>query len=159
MEMRIGLPEDEIGKKAGTYKSPLGNISIESEDGYITAVYFDDAEMDGHGKAIDKAKAWLGEYFLGHNPKMDIGLLLKGTAFQIKVWKELLDIPYGTTITYGELAKRIGSHPHPVGQAMKRNRIMFLLPCHRVVASNGLGGYAGREYNKLRLLKLECLIR
>lgn len=159
MEMRIGLPEDELGKKEGTYKSPLGNIRIESEDGYITAVYFNGEKIEGHGKAIDKAKAWLGEYFLGHNPKMDIGLLLKGTAFQIKVWKELLNIPYGTTITYGELAKMIGSHPHPVGQAMKRNRIMLLLPCHRVVASNGLGGYAGREYNKLRLLQLEGSLR
>lgn len=159
MQLIIGKREDEYGKISATFKSPLGNIRIESEDGYITAVYFDDEKIDGHGKAIDKAKAWLGEYFLGHNPKMDIGLLLKGTAFQIKVWKELLNIPYGTTITYGELAKRIGSHPHPVGQAMKRNRIMLLLPCHRTVASNGLGGYAGREYNKLRLLKLESLIR
>lgn len=159
MNISIGKAENEFGVSVGSFESPLGNIRIESKDGYITAVYFDDEKIDGHGKAIDKAKAWLGEYFLGHNPKMDIGLLLKGTAFQIKVWKELLNIPYGTTITYGELAKRIGSHPHPVGQAMKRNRIMLQLPCHRVVASNGLGGYAGREYNKLRLLQLEGSLR
>ena len=158
MQLIIGKREDEYGKICAAFKSPLGNIRIESEDGYITAVYFDGEKIDGHGKAIDKAKDWLEEYFLGRNPKMDIGLMLKGTEFQLRVWEELMSIPYGTTITYGELAKRIGSHPHPVGQAMKRNRIMLLLPCHRVVASNGLGGYAGREYNKLMLLQIEELI-
>lgn len=159
MTLTIGIGEEERGKSRGSFSSPFGNIAIESEDGFITAVYFDDEEHGGTGKAIDKAKAWLEEYFLGRNPKMDIGLMLKGTEFQLRVWEELMSIPYGTTITYGELAKRIGSHPHPVGQAMKRNRIMLLLPCHRVVASNGLGGYAGREYNKLRLLQLEGSIR
>lgn len=149
------MGEDERGKSRGSFSSPLGKMAIESEDGFITAVYFDDEEYDGTGKAIEKAKEWLEEYFLGHNPKMDIGLMLKGTEFQLRVWEELMSIPYGTTITYGELAKRIGSHPHPVGQAMKRNRVMLLLPCHRVVASNGLGGYAGREYNKYKFIHLE----
>ena len=82
---------------------------------------------------------------------------LDGTEFQRAVWRELSKIPYGETISYGELARRVGrpKGPRAVGQANGKNPIAIIVPCHRVVASNGLGGYGGGLAMKRALLALE----
>ena len=83
------------------------------------------------------------------------------TSFQIAVWRALEHIPYGGVITYGELARRLGSGPRAVGGALKANPLPIILPCHRVVAKNGLGGFAGRDHLafKVFLLDLEKAFR
>lgn len=73
MNISIGKAENEFGVSVGSFESPLGNIRIESDDGYITAVYFDDEKIDGHGKAIDKAKAWLGNTSSAITPRWTSG--------------------------------------------------------------------------------------
>lgn len=101
----------------------------------------------------------LDEYFNGERKMFNIPILFAGTDFQKRVWAELLNIPYGTTITYAEQASRIGNHRaiRAVGTANGANAISIIVPCHRVIGSNGsLTGYAGGINAKSFLLKLEC---
>ena len=107
---------------------------------------------------IKNAKNQLDEYFEGMRKEFDIPIKLEGTDFQIKVWKELLKIPYGETCTYLGIAKRIGNPKasRAVGMANNKNKIMIIIPCHRVIGSNKkLVGYAGGLDVKEKLLKLE----
>ncbi len=107
---------------------------------------------------IKNAKKQLDEYFAGKRKNFDIPIELNGTDFQIKVWKELLKIPYGETCTYLDIAKRVGNPnaSRAVGMANNKNKIMIIVPCHRVIGSNKkLVGYAGGLDIKEKLLKLE----
>jgi AraC family transcriptional regulator of adaptative response/methylated-DNA-[protein]-cysteine methyltransferase len=95
-------------------------------------------------------------YFAGTLKAFDVPLVTPGTAFQQRVWAELLRIPYGRTVSYGGLAGRTGSVARAVGQANGANRIAIVVPCHRVIDSGGsLGGYGGKLWRKERLLELE----
>jgi methylated-DNA-[protein]-cysteine S-methyltransferase len=99
----------------------------------------------------------LCEYFEGRRKKFEIEFELEGTEFQKKVLKELLKIPYGITITYKELAERVGNSnsSRAVGNVMAKNRIPIIIPCHRVVSKKGLGGFGGGLVWKKFLLELE----
>ena len=100
----------------------------------------------------------LGEYFDSKRKKFDVPLDLKGTEFQIKVWHELKKIPFGTTISYAELAERLGDvkYVRAVGRANGSNPVPIIIPCHRVINSNGnLGGYSAGLNIKEKLLELE----
>lgn len=112
----------------------------------------------GTSSLLDAAALQLDEYFAGQRRRFDIPLLLTGTEFQKKVWQALLEIPYGATISYGELASRIGM-PHAVravANANGANAISIFAPCHRVIGSdNSLTGYAGGLPAKQYLLGLE----
>lgn len=103
----------------------------------------------------------LEEYFAGRLQRFTIPLVAPGSAFEEAVWQHLLRIPYGETISYTQLAARVGkpSATRAVGSANGRNRIAIVIPCHRVVNSNGkLGGYGGGFWRKQRLLELEGAI-
>jgi methylated-DNA-[protein]-cysteine S-methyltransferase len=109
-------------------------------------------------EAFADARRQLEEYFAGERSSFDIKLHLDGTAFQRTVWHALTEIPYGETISYGELAKRIGrpDRARAVGTANGQNPIAVIVPCHRVIGANGkLVGYGGGLDNKRRLLELE----
>ena len=149
------------------YASPLGMLTVAAEDGRLTALVIDgqkyaEHHLSGEGReretpTLQSARLWLDRYFHGENP--DISLLPlspKGTDFQQRVWKELLDIPYGQTVSYGQLASALGSSARAVGSAVGRNPLSVLIPCHRVLAADGgLTGYAGGLENKAKLLQLE----
>ena len=101
----------------------------------------------------------LAEYFAGDRKEFSVPVVLSGTDFQERVWRALREIPYGTTISYGELARRVGSRRgvRAVGRANGDNRIAIVVPCHRVVRTGGdLGGYGGGLARKRRLLDLEA---
>ena len=103
-------------------------------------------------------KKWLDDYFKGLNPDIDFKLKPDGTDFRLKVWKILSDIPYGKTITYGDIASKFSDKmsAQAVGGAVGRNPISILIPCHRVVGADGrLTGYAAGLERKIELLKLE----
>jgi len=113
----------------------------------------------GRGPLAD-AVAQLGEYFAGRRRRFELPLELSGTEFQRQVWGSLADIPYGSTISYAELAAMVGRPTafRAVGQANGANPLPIVLPCHRVVASGGrIGGYGGGLDMKRRLLALEGL--
>lgn len=149
------------------YCSPLGMLTVTEEDGALTALVIDgqkyaERHLTGEGteretSVLHKARLWLDSYFSGEAPEVSgLPLSPKGTAFQKKVWQELLNIPYGTTDTYGALAARLGSSARAVGSAVGRNPISIIIPCHRVLAADGsLAGYAGGLENKEKLLRLE----
>ena len=114
--------------------------------------------VEGSSDVIEKAQQQLNEYFLNLRREFDIPLLFVGTDFQKKVWNELLKIPYGNTISYGELAQRIGkpNSVRAVANANAVNAISIIAPCHRVIGRDGsLTGYGGGLERKKFLLELE----
>ena len=152
---------------ADIYDSPLGKMILCSDGAYLTAVIFEGQKYEGkhipnsvvYGlcPVLEETKLWLREYFLGNIPKKRPPMKPQGTDFQKRVWDSLLEIPYGETVTYGDLAKKIGcKSAQAIGGAVGRNPISILVPCHRVVGANGaLTGYAGGVETKEALLKLE----
>lgn len=115
--------------------------------------------VEGSNRWIEQLRSELAEYFAGRRRQFDLPLNYPGTPFQQKVWDLLLEIPYGQTWSYLELAKRTGDAKasRAVGTANGLNRIAIVIPCHRVVNSNGkLGGYGGGLWRKRLLLDLEC---
>lgn len=155
------------------YKSILGNITLAADEIGITGLWFEGQKyfahslpskvISGDNASISKAKKWLDIYFAGQQPGFMPPLHMMGTPFRQKVWQILLQIPYGETITYGEiariLAKKQGDCPmsaQAVGNAVGHNEISIVIPCHRVVGAKGnLVGYAGGIEKKIALLQLE----
>ena len=159
-----------MGMILDTYDSPIGKILLCSDGEYLTAVVFDGQKygdrhipkdaVAGTCSVLEETKLWLAEYFRGNIPKEHPPLKPAGTDFQKRVWKALLDIPYGKTITYGELAKALGcKSAQAVGGAVGKNPISILIPCHRVVGADGsLTGYAGGVDKKQYLLNWESAL-
>ena len=176
------------------YNSPLGGITLASDEEGLTGLWFDGQKYFGSGilkdedlkreaskgegledgrvqekadrknqPVLKQTVKWLDIYFAGQQPDFMPPLHMMGTPFRQKVWQILLDIPYGKTITYGEiariLAKEQGDCPmsaQAVGNAVGHNEISIVIPCHRVVGAKGnLVGYAGGIERKIALLKLE----
>lgn len=147
--------------------SPVGELMLEAVDGALTRLAPDTADPAPDGdpaasrqneEVLEEAAAQVRGYFRGTRRTFDLPLRLGGTAFQQRVWAALREIPYGQTISYGELAARIGAPgaSRAVGLANGRNPIPIIVPCHRVVAADGtLGGYSGGLERKRRLLDLE----
>ena len=153
------------------YKSPIGGIIITSDETEITGLRFkgeSEAEVLSDKKyketcVIKETKRWLDIYFSGKNPGYIPAINATGTEFQKLVWKFLLEIPYGKTTTYGEIAGKIAEiknvsrmSAQAVGGAVGKNPIAIIIPCHRVVGKNGkLTGYAYGIDKKISLLALE----
>jgi methylated-DNA-[protein]-cysteine S-methyltransferase len=149
--------------------SPIGPLTIVAEAGAIAALYMDaqrhapdPAAFGLPGDAGDEpfaaAARQLGAYFAGQLTEFDLPLALAGTDFQRTVWAGLRDIPYGQTVSYGELAQRIGrpAASRAVGLANGRNPVAIVVPCHRVIGSDGsMTGYGGGLDRKRFLLALE----
>jgi methylated-DNA-[protein]-cysteine S-methyltransferase len=140
----------------------LIRLSFLGERGSSDAVIQELVELgyspDENPEALAKAETQLAEYFRGERKRFDLALAPEGTAFQHRVWAELLRIPYGETISYLELARRVGNpkSSRAVGGANGSNPIWLIVPCHRVIGSNGtLTGYAGGVGIKQALLELE----
>lgn len=150
------------------YDFEIGKLAICEENGKIVLVNVVKTKEDIEEIAknsiqketalIINTKQKLDEYFAGKRKKFDIPIKLDGTDFQIKVWKELLKIPYGETCSYLDIAKRIGNPKasRAVGMANNKNKIIIIVPCHRVIGSNKkLVGYACGLDVKEKLLELE----
>ena len=155
------------------YHSPVGNILLAADDVGLTGLWFEgqkyfalhlDREHEEKEIPFFKTvKEWLDIYFAGKEPDFTVPLHFTGTDFQKEVWKILSSIPYGQTMTYGEIAKQIAvkrglqhMSAQAVGGAVGHNEISIIVPCHRVVGGNGsLTGYAGGIDKKIKLLQLE----
>ncbi len=141
--------------------SPIGGLRLHAAAGLLTAIDFD-AAPEGARRAdplLDEVERQLGEYFAGERRDFELPVANDGTEFQQKVWNELRRIPFGETASYGEIAARLGYEPvvsRAVGAANGANPIPIVVPCHRVIGSNGtLTGYAGGVERKRTLLALE----
>lgn len=140
--------------------SPVGDLIIESERESITRIGFwkEACGTESITPVIDQCLAELNEYFTKGRKFFSFNLGFRGTEFQTRVWQELLHIPYGTTISYEELAVRVGDIKsiRAVGLANGQNPIAIVVPCHRVIGKNGnLTGYGGGLENKQWLLEHE----
>jgi methylated-DNA-[protein]-cysteine S-methyltransferase len=143
-----------------SFNSPLGFLILKSDGQFVTEISFSESELQEQNNCeiLQKCKQQLVDYFSGKALVFDLPLSPVGTEFQQKVWAELLKIPYGETITYLELAVRLGDAKavRAVGTANGRNPIAIVIPCHRVIgAGNKLTGYAGGIWRKKILLELE----
>lgn len=151
-----------------TYSSPLEPIVIESDGQAITSLRFCCEKASAVPKEAPKEAVptppiiaetiqWLDDYFAGKRPCNVPRLDPQGTAFQQRVWQVLLTIPYGKTVSYGEIARMVGcKSAQAVGQAVGANPIALFIPCHRIIAAHGqLGGYAYGIEIKKKLLELE----
>ena len=146
--------------KKYSYITPIGKIWIAEKENKICALTLSEIEYGNTCETplIKKTNTQLQEYFNKKRTNFDIPLLTNGTEFQEKIWKTLINIPYGKTISYKELATQAG-YPNAyraVGNANNKNKILIIIPCHRVISSNGkISGYAGGEKVKQFLLDLE----
>ena len=156
-----------------TYKSPLGNILLAADEIGLTGLWFEGQkyfantlpkeQISKETSVLAEAKRWLDLYFAGEEPAFTPPLHPAGSNFWQDVWKILLKIPYGETMTYGEIAKEMAKlqnvprmSAQAVGGAVGHNAISIIIPCHRVVGTNGsMTGYAGGIDKKIALLKLE----
>ncbi|HYM20804.1 MAG TPA: methylated-DNA--[protein]-cysteine S-methyltransferase [Candidatus Kapabacteria bacterium] len=143
-----------------TITSPLGTILITANDEAITSIWFEESEVisTSSSKLIDEAVKQLMEYFSGIRKTFDLPLAPDGTEFQKKVWNSLLDIPYGKTVSYLDVSRKIGDEKaiRAVGMANGKNPISIVIPCHRVIGSDGkLTGYGGGLWRKEWLLRHE----
>ncbi|MCD7922965.1 MAG: methylated-DNA--[protein]-cysteine S-methyltransferase [Clostridiales bacterium] len=155
------------------FDSPMGRILLAADEVGLTGLWFEGQKyFPGHSDEkkeeketayLKQAKCWLTVYFSGKEPDFAVPVHLQGTDFQMAVWKILQSIPYGQTMTYGEIAKKIAAQRNrqrmsaqAVGGAVGHNPISIIVPCHRVVGADGsLTGYAGGIEKKVRLLTLE----
>lgn len=143
------------------YKSPLGILEIIGTVKALSGLHFvEKAEKDDPNApaCLVECRCQLDEYFKGKRRKFDIKTELRGTEFQKKVWKELYKVPYGRTVSYGEMAKSIRNPKavRAVGGANGKNKIVIIYPCHRVIGSNGsMVGFGGGVWRKEWLLEHE----
>ena len=155
------------------YDSPLGGILLAADEIGLTGLWFDGQKYFARGLSSEQeerelpvlleAKRWLDIYFSGKEPDFTPPLHPIGSAFRQSVWEILLQIPYGKTTTYGEIARQLSEKmglsrmsAQAVGGAVGHNKIAIIIPCHRVVGTNGsLTGYAGGIDKKGKLLELE----
>lgn len=155
------------------YNSPLGGILLAADEIGLTGLWFDGQKyfardlpaehVEQNTPVLSEAKRWLDIYFTGRKPDFTPPLHPVGSAFRQAVWEILLQIPYGQTTTYGEIARQLAAKlglprmsAQAVGGAVGHNEISIIIPCHRVVGTNGsLTGYAGGIDKKVKLLELE----
>lgn len=140
--------------------SPIGNIRISSKEGCLSELKFTDEELDGEilDQVLLSTRQQLEEYFEGKRKNFDMPIGLGGTDFQRRVWMEVASIPFGETTTYMKISQKLGNPAaiRAVGAAIGTNPILVILPCHRVLGSDGsLTGYAGGINKKKALLEME----
>ena len=145
-------------KNTISFKSKFGWVSASEKNNKILSVSF--AKSNNRGKSIllNKLKKNLNNYFSKKTKKIKSNILLKGSNLQIKIWKELIKIPYGKTKSYGEIAKIVKTSPRYVGNVCGQNKHLLIVPCHRVIRTDGsLGGFSssGGLLLKKRLLNME----
>ncbi len=155
------------------YDSPLGKILLEADETGLIGLWFEGEKyyqniisndcIEKETSVLAETIRWLNIYFDGKEPDFIVPIHLIGSSFQVRVWKILLKIPYGRTITYGEVSRQLEKElgikkmsSQAVGGAIGHNKISIIIPCHRVIGTNGnLTGYAGGIERKIKLIKLE----
>ena len=127
-------------------ESPVGTLLLHETGGALAAITWRRADANAGSDVsplLATAARQLDEYFGGRRRSFELPLAPKGSPFQQRVWAEMCRIPYGATARYGDLARALGTAAQPIGQACGANPIPIVIPCHRVVAAGGLGGFSG----------------
>ncbi len=137
--------------------STIGDLTVAEEDGAIVSLDWGWGRDQTSSSLLARARDQLFAYFDGTLTRFDLPLNPAGTPYRRRVWSALMAIPYGATRSYAEIARQVGGSPRSVGQASGANPIPIIIPCHRVLATTGIGGYSGGEGlpTKRALLALE----
>ena len=139
-----------------SFLTDLGPITIEEEGGGISSLLFSFSKSEEYTLLLLKARTEVEEYLRGERKEFDLPLSPKGKKKKKKVWRELLKIKYGERVSYGEIGERIGSKAYrAIGNACGKNPIPLIIPCHRVVGKNNLGGFSLGIELKKKLLDIE----
>lgn len=144
-----------------TVETPIGYLELTSDQNFLLSVYFTNIYIQSSEflpDILEETTLQLGEYFKGTRKEFNIRLQPAGTDFQLKVWEQVIKIPFGKTVSYLEIARQTGSinNTRAVGMANGKNAIPIIIPCHRVIGTNGkLTGYAGGLERKKWLLQHE----
>ena len=148
------------------YESPVGLLQLVSDGSALVGVIFADHKNNAslteqrEVHPFQQTGEQLDQYFQGNLQNFDIPILLHGTEFQVRVWNELRNIPFGTTISYKAQAEKVGTVARAVGLANGQNPIPIIVPCHRVIGANGqLVGYGGGVDRKRALLQFEAIVK
>ncbi|HYD31817.1 MAG TPA: methylated-DNA--[protein]-cysteine S-methyltransferase [Azospirillaceae bacterium] len=128
-----------------TFDSPLGLLHLAGDGAALTALGWGRAKVEAPDPVLEEAERQLRDWLAHRRQSFDLPLRPAGTAFQLRVWAAMMDIPHGRTATYGDLAQRLLSAPRAVGGACGKNPIPIIIPCHRVVGASGLTGYSGGQ--------------
>lgn len=134
-----------------TIETPVGKLSISSTGGHVTGIGFVHSNHRLRGPSgifLKQVASRIRRYMRKPESLADVPVKITGTSFQLAVWDALRKIPPGEVMTYGDLADKLGSGARAVGNACRENPVPILIPCHRVVAANGLGGFAGQRHGK-----------
>lgn len=141
----------------GTYNSPLGKITVAMEGDSVVMLDFCDCaekellDQENFSTLFEE----LDKYFQGEPVNFKVPIMIRERGFRLRLFKEVRKIPWGKTVTYGQLAESLNSSPRAIGSSLSRNRILLLIPCHRVVGVRDLGGYKRGKELKEKLLKIE----
>ncbi len=135
--------------------TPVGRLDISILDGRLRLIKLGSDQLLSNASSAlgKKVTQQISNYFEQPDYHFDLPLMQSGTEYQTKVWKALRDIPSGTAVTYGELAKKIGSGARAIGNACRNNPLPIIVPCHRVVAANDIGGFSGAKKGLLLDIK------
>lgn len=135
--------------------TPIGKLLIETTNDQLTTIGFCHGSKSAPPKSTleNKIAQQLQQYFKDPNYKFQLPLEMQGTPFQQRAWQALQNIPAGKTKTYGELAKELNTSARAIGNACRKNPIVIIIPCHRVIAKNSLGGFAGQQQGKMLDIK------
>lgn len=156
----------KVLRKFTSFESPVGELLLSADDRGLRTLEFAEGprpvaprpEWTRADAEFEDLHRQLNEYFAGRRTSFDVRLAPEGSPFQLRVWEQLQQIPYGATISYGELARRVGNPAasRAVGLANGKNPISIIIPCHRVIGATGkLTGFGGGLENKRKLLALE----
>ena len=144
--------------KVLSFETKIGWITIKAIDQKLLSVKFGKQKKQNSSPFLNTVKKQILSYISGNLKKFKLNLLIQGSNLQKKIWNELQRIPYGKTKTYGQIAKKLQTSPRYVGNVCGQNNLLLIIPCHRVIRSDGsLGGFSGLGGIKLKkkLLKLE----
>ena len=137
-------------------QTPAGQLAIYSQQGVISKTDWELDDSQGQG-CEHEIQRQLNRYWQDTDQPINIKLLKQGSAYRNRVWYELCQIPFGDTVTYSELARKIGSSARAVGNACRDNPYALVIPCHRVVSVSGMGGYCGQTEGDLMAIKYKLL--
>ena len=156
--------EKDMYLETGTVKTPIGNLKIKMIDGFLTELNTTDEDVRNmnieKSPNLEYVYDWIERYFKGENHGKTPEMKPHGTEFQKHVWKVLTEIPYGKSLSYSDIAKKINKNgaARAVGQAVGKNPIIIIIPCHRVLAKHGLGGFSAGIDVKKKLLDIENIV-
>lgn len=149
---QIAITQDAVTVK--TLNTPIGLLSLTSQRGKLVQIEYrgtDQPTSATQDACLMHACAQIEQYFLDPTTTFQIPFILIGTPLQKKIWQALMNIPCGCTLSYGDLAERLQTHPRVIGNACRANPLPIVVPCHRIVAANNIGGYMGKKEKHLKI--------